>query len=100
MSTYMYLVCMDHTPPIKAVDESGQHYYDLPRIREEIASRADVVAWADGPDAYVHWRDGETGRFDADLYFRANSAAFLRGHPHCNVRIMNEYDEDVTKEEA
>jgi hypothetical protein len=100
MSTRMYLECHDHTPPIRADSESGQHYSDLPRIREEIANRAEVIAWADGPDSYDHWRDGGTGRFDARRYFRAHSAAFLRSHPHCDVRIITEYGEDVTTEDA
>ena len=99
MSTWMYLECHDHTPPIRAVDESGQHYYDLPRIREEITNRAEVIAWADGPDSYDHWRDGGTGLFDAGRYFRAHSATFLRSHPHCDVRIITEYGEDVTTDD-
>ena len=64
------------------------------------AHRAEVIAWADGPDAYDHWRGSGPGRFDPDLYFRAHSAAFLRSHPHCDVRIITEYGEDVTKEDA
>ena len=74
-------------------------YYDLPRIREEITNRAEVIAWADGPESYDHWRDGGTGCFDAGLYFRAHSAAFLRSHPHCDVRIITEYGEDVTTDD-
>ena len=70
-----------------------------PRIREEITNRAEIIAWADGPDSYDHWRDGGTGRFDAGLYFRAHSAAFLRSHPHCDVRIITEYGEDVTTDD-
>ena len=31
MSTYLYLVCLDHTPPLRAASESGQHLYDLPQ---------------------------------------------------------------------
>lgn len=98
MSTWMYLECQDHDPPIRAVDESGQHYDDLPRIRHEIAHRAETVAWADDPDTYKHWRDGgrDAGLFDADSYFKERSAAFLRQHPTCTVRIINEYDVDVT----
>lgn len=95
----MHLECQDHDPPIRAADESGQHYYDLPRIREEVANRAEVVAWADGPDGYNHWRDGGKGEFDPKQYFRAHSAAFLRQHPHCDIRIITEYGEDVTEED-
>lgn len=38
-------------------------------------------------------------RLEADSYFREHSAAFLRQHPTCTIRIINEYDEDVTDHE-
>lgn len=44
MSTYLYLACLDHDPPLFADDESGQHLYDLPQIRADIARRAEMVA--------------------------------------------------------
>ena len=103
MSTYMYLVCLDHDPPIRADAESGQHHYDLPRIREEIANRADVVAWNDDEDTFKWHRDDIT-ELDAGLYFRERSAWFLRLHPHCRLGIVDEYggrhDTDAEDERA
>lgn len=90
MSTYMYLKCMDHDPPIMAREESGQHHYDLPRIRAEIAGRAELVK---------RWENGELqyrGINDVDNYFPGNSARFLRDHPDCTIHIEDEYGIDRT----
>jgi len=74
-STYMYLECTCHNPPLRAEDESGQHFSDLPRIRAELADRETVAA---EPDYYA-----PTGNDDYDMaaYFRAHSAHFLAAHP-------------------
>ncbi len=79
MSTYLHLVCHDHTPPLIAEDESGQHLYDLPQIRADIAARAVIVA------AVQHdiWPDDR---------FRRHTATFLRDHPHCRIGIRDEYE--------
>ena len=44
MSTYLYLVCLDHTPPLMAASDSGQHLSDLPQIRADIAARDSHLA--------------------------------------------------------
>jgi hypothetical protein len=78
MSTYIYLQCLDHTPPLKASDESGQHLYDLPQIRADIANRERIVA------AYKDdWQPGG--------YFRGHTAWFLVQHPTCRLGIIDEY---------
>ncbi len=77
MSTWIYLECADHDPPIKADGESGQHLYDLPDIREDIRRRAQWTC----PDEHrsgAHW-------------FRLNSRRFLAQHPHCRIVIRDEY---------
>lgn len=90
MSTWMYLKCINHDPPILADEESGQHHYDLPRIREEIANRADLVRrLTDGDLPYDN--SSHYGN-----YFPRNSARFLRHHPHCEIRIESEYGIDET----
>ena len=89
MSTYMYLTCIDHDPPIRAREESGQHYYDLPRIRAEVADRHGLVARLQSGARSEHY----------DNYFTRNSALFLRYHPSCRIRIETEYGEDVTEPE-
>lgn len=80
MSTYIYLECTAHEPYIRANSESGQHLYDLPRLRDEIAHR----------NEYANaMKIGAT--FD-DHYTNA-TARFLAEHPHCPIRIIDEYDE-------
>ena len=95
MSTYVYLVCMDHEPPLMAEDESGQHLYDLPRIRREIADREATVAAGTGYHESV-----TSGGFDSAAYFRAHSARFLTQHLTCRVSIKDEYgvEHAVTEE--
>ena len=44
MSTYVYLECLDHDPPLRSDGEVGQHLYDLPDIRKYIAQRDMYVA--------------------------------------------------------
>ena len=78
MSTYIHLQCLSHNPPLVADGESGQHLYDLPQIREDIANRYLIVQAA-----------------KADIwpvdYFRRNTANFLAAHPHCRLGIEDEY---------
>lgn len=78
MSTYLYLTCEDHTPPLLAEDESGQHTYDLPRIRDEIAHRDFIVRQID-----------RTGSVSG--YFEQHSARFLHRHRTCRIGIEDEY---------
>ena len=93
MSTYMYLKCIDHDPPILADYESGQHYYDLPRIRAEVADRHGLVARLQS--GCLPYKGSE----HYGNYFPRNSALFLRYHPSCRIRIETEYGEDVTEPE-
>lgn len=87
MSTWLYLECLDHTPPLPAEAESGQHLYDLPQIRADIADRDRIVA------------NVEDGIYPAD-HFRLSSARFLAKHPKCRIGIRDEYgvEHPVTEE--
>jgi hypothetical protein len=87
----MYLECTCHNPPLRAEDESGQHFSDLPRIRAELADRETVAA---EPDYYA-----PTGNDDYDMaaYFRAHSAHFLAAHPECCIIIRDECGVDRTR---
>ena len=82
MSTYVYLECLDHDPPLRADSESGQHLSDLPQIRADIAARDALLAvvaaseWGDVPDMG---------------YFRNATARFLVSHPRCRIGIVDEY---------
>lgn len=85
MSTFLYLTCLDHDPPLIAEDESGQHLSDLPRIRAEIAGRDDVVTEGQPKDVLS--------------YFSRNSERFLEAHRGCLVGIRDEYGCDHPVEE-
>lgn len=86
MSTYVYLVCFDHEPPITADDESGQHLYDLPQIRADLADRERIVANVNDDT----WPDD---------YFRRHTARFLSAHPHCRIGIRDEYGREHPTED-
>ena len=81
MSTYVYLECRDHNPPLTSDGEVGQHLCDLPRIRAEIAGRAHFVAQAE------HYPD-------YGCHFVNNAARFLTQHPHCRIGIRDEYNRE------
>lgn len=81
MSTWIYLVCTDHTPPIRAEGESGQHLYDLPQLRRDLAERERIVGMFDDEFGATEW----LGRFTL------NTWRFLRQHPECSIEIRDEY---------
>lgn len=81
MSTYLYLMCMDHNPPLCADGESGQHMSDLPEILEDLTNR-DVIAAAIGLDIFGY-----------GSHLRSNSARFLHTHPKCRIGVRDEYGE-------
>ena len=83
MSTYLYLECLDHLPPLRADSESGQHLTDLPQIQRDIAARD---AWLALAAADV---DGEIPYYLSS--FRAATARFLIAHPKCRIGIRDEY---------
>ena len=80
MSTYLYLECLDHDPPLRADDESGQHHYDLPRIRQMIADRDALLK---------HWDTEWTNTWS----FTTNTMRFLAQHRTCRIGIIDEYGE-------
>lgn len=80
MSTYMYLECQDHTPPLTSDGEVGQHHYDLPRICDEISKR----------DLFAANAKADLG-IDYGGYFTNNAARFLAQHPNCRIGIRDEY---------
>lgn len=81
MSTWLYLKCLDHDPPLVAEDESGQHLSDLPRIRQEVADREALLK---------EWE----GRNCVPGYFTYHSLRFLAQHRKCRIGIEDEYGED------
>lgn len=82
MSTWMYLQCEDHNPPLRAEGESGQHWYDVPQIIADVADRAALLSAIDS---------GMT----VDDYFRRHTFRFLGAHRDCRVTLWTEYGEEV-----
>lgn len=90
MSTWLYLECRTHDPVLSADGESGQHTYDLPQIRTDIANR----------DLIVQARDADLLDVSDD-HFRGNTVRFLAAHPKCDIGIRDEYGHDhpITEEQ-
>lgn len=87
MSTYLYLQCEDHTPPIRSFCHSGQHLRDLAQIFKDIDSRELIVAAYNEDMVPMH-------------NFRRATASFLAQHPHCRVTVIDEYGRTHTPEEV
>lgn len=69
MSTYIYLECLDHDPPLSSDGEVGQHLYDLPDIRKMIEQR----------DFYCELMKRDLP-VSFDHHFTSNGARFLAQH--------------------
>ena len=81
MSTWIYLECLDHNPPLQAEDESGQHLYNLTQIRADLTDRDRIVANTNDDI----WPEN---------YFRRHTARFLTNHPKCRIGIRDEYGKE------
>lgn len=77
MSTWLYLRCEDHDPPILS-DDVGQRLSALPEIRGYIADRKRFEAAA-------------VVGLTPDDHFMGNAARFLGDHPKCRIAIEDEY---------
>lgn len=88
MSTYLYLRCLNHTPPLTADGESGQHLYDLPTIWSHIRDRDTLIA-----EWHRRMHDNDTNVDDPPFehHFGRNTARFLTAHPDCVVDVVDEY---------
>lgn len=87
MSTWLYLECHSHTPPLRAEQESGQHLYDLPQLRATLKMSHDelkILLENYKYDSYADTWDVNHG------YFFGNTARFLVEHPHCEIQIWDE----------
>ena len=81
MSTWLYLQCDSHTPPLSSDGEVGQHLYDLPDIRRHIRNRR-LYADMASHDVMLDSRGD---------HFANNAFRFLTAHPACTVSICDEY---------
>lgn len=87
MSTYFFLQCEDHDPPIRTDRESGQHYYNLQQIFEDLDNRRFI-------------EECNAQDIDPDDYYRRHTFQFLRDHPHCTITVWDEYDRPMTRDQA
>lgn len=85
MSTYLYLQCLDHNPPLRSDGEVGQHMTDLQYARSLIKDRI-ILAYMFSATIWK-WPGGENG-LDQWKY---NAARFFSEHEHCNLGIVDEY---------
>lgn len=88
MSTYLYLQCDSHEPPIGADQEAGQHLYDLEHIRKD---------WANRHAIKTGWEAGLS--LEGDSYFQTSNRFFMMQHINCKVSIHDEYDRQHSLEE-
>ena len=89
MSTYIYLECLDHDPPVTSDGEVGQHLYDLSDVRKMIANKEVIIEFMKVMD-----------NFQWDSHFDSNTARFLRDHPKCKIAIYSEYGDYYSIEEG
>lgn len=90
MSTYLYLQCLSHDPPIRSYGDVGSNLSQLPEIQEDVKNRDKIVAETD----YETIHD--------DGWTRAKTRAlFFRDHPKCTLGIIDEYNKThpITAEE-
>lgn len=87
MSTYLYLRCDSHTPPLEAEDHSGCHLYDLEQIFRDLEDREQIVA---------AWNNDMRPRNS----YRYATATFLSDHPHCEITVIDEYGRTHTPQEV
>lgn len=79
MSTYLYLVCEDHSPRLFSADEVSQHAHrDIGKVR----------AWVDAAEVLV---DTLGDRGVSDEYFLNHALQFLRQHKTCTIGAEDEY---------
>lgn len=80
MSTWLYLACIDHEPPLVADGESQQHAADwqIAHIRSMVERRAELIAV-------------DMGIFEVPNDYDRNTLRFLRQHPSCRVALQSEY---------
>lgn len=83
MSCALYLVCLDHDPPLSSYwhgGEVGFNLGDLDLVRANIARRETFIAAAELDPEYLDRRT-------------TAAATFLTAHPRCRIGIVDEYNE-------
>ena len=81
MSTYVYLACLDHNPPLINRDESEQHTneHHIDKVR----------SWVDRRDQLVPLQ--REGLLDLSDQFFRHTVLFLSDHEHCRLAARTEY---------
>lgn len=102
MSTYLYLECTEHDPPILSRNEGGQHLRDLLNMFKEIRTRQPRVKDMTFEDFAELSLDRLFQMYppehSLDGYFSWNIAEFMLEHPHCKLTIRDEYGEEHVEE--
>lgn len=80
MSTYLYLQCLEHDPPISSDGEVGQHLYDLDDVKKLYVNR-ELLIQMQKQDLPITW----------DSNFQSNASRFFCQHPNCTVQVVTEY---------
>jgi hypothetical protein len=80
MSTYWYFECMDHSPPLRSVDEFTQHTDDHHfKHGVHLADSRPLPEFGEGLDDQI------------DQYYDGNARRFLVSHPACSIELVNDY---------
>lgn len=79
MSTYLYLSCESHDPPLVSEDSSGQNLRDLPRVRSVVRDKEKIIRI-------------ETEDLSCSDPALEHAARFLSQHQKCEIGIRDEYD--------
>lgn len=85
MSTYLYLVCDEHDPPLLSADEVTQHTNkdgELDKIRGWVANRAELIRLRKEQDDSTY-----------SDYFQTHAITFLVQHPKCHLSAVDEHGE-------
>ncbi|MCF3939922.1 hypothetical protein [Gordonia tangerina] len=84
MSTYHYLECTCHNPPLRSDDEVEQHAGTeiLDQVRDMVRKRDTIIPLL--RDEMVDYPDNR--------YLR-NALRFLVDHEHCVINLVTEYGE-------
>lgn len=92
MSTYLYLQCRSHNPPIWSDSHVGSSLSDVPYALRLLENRAPLIAVRDLADDDVAYGAQFSG-------YAGAAAWFLTQHRDCEVVLIDQYGETHTHPE-
>lgn len=100
MSTYLYIECTDHDPPLISRREAGQHLRNIPDVLKEIRTREPRTAGETFESLEELSLDKLYRKYPPELsidaYFSWNIATFMLEHPYCSLVVRDEYGKKYT----